>query len=99
MTGAAMDNDRKSAATKGDLEDFRVEFKIRFDAFEHRVEQLLADMEGRIITSNYRLAESMQQRMMQNEGNQAAFNARLATLEERITELEMRLNTPPQKIQ
>ena len=37
----------------------------------------------------------MQQRIKQNEGNQAAFNARLATLEERLTEVEKRLNMPP----
>ena len=52
-------------------------------------------MEGRIITSNYRLAESMLQRIKQGEGNQAAFNARLATLEERLLEVEKRLNIPP----
>jgi hypothetical protein len=45
---------------KRDLEDFKVEVNMRFEAYEHRMEQLLSDMEARIITSNYRLAESMQ---------------------------------------
>ena len=115
-----MDNDRTAPATKGDLEDFKVEvntrfegldqrldgldhrladFQVevntRFEAFEHRMEQFLSDMEGRIITSNYRLAESMLQRIKQAEGNQAAFNARLATLEDRLFEVEKRLNMPP----
>ena len=49
-------NDRNAPATKGDLEDFKVEVNTRFESFEHRMEQLLSDMEGRIITSNYRLA-------------------------------------------
>jgi hypothetical protein len=44
---------------KRDLEDYKVEVNLRFQAFEHRMEQFLSDMEGRIITSNYRLAESM----------------------------------------
>jgi chromosome segregation ATPase len=83
----------------GNLEDFKVEVNTRFTAFEHRMEQLLSDMEGRIITSTYRLAESMQQRIKQTEGNQAAFNSRLATLEERLTEVEKRLNLPPQQTQ
>jgi hypothetical protein len=37
----------------------------------------------------------MLQRIKQGEGNQAAFNARLATLEERLLEVEKRLNLPP----
>jgi SMC interacting uncharacterized protein involved in chromosome segregation len=80
---------------KRDLEDFKVEVNMRFEAFEHRMGQFLSDMEARIITSNYRLAESMNQRIKQGEGNQAAFNARLATLEERLLEVEKRLNMPP----
>jgi hypothetical protein len=87
-------DDRKAPATKADLENFKIEVNARFETFEHRMEQFLSDMEGRIITSTYRLAESMQQRIKQNEGNQAAFNARLATLEERLTEVEKRLNLP-----
>ena len=101
-----MEDDRTAPATKGgltqlrsemkgDLEDFKVEVNTRFEAFEHRMEHFLSDMEGRIITSNYRLAESMLQRIKQGEGNQAAFNARLATLEERLLEVERRLNMPP----
>jgi hypothetical protein len=54
---------------KRDLEDHKVEVNMRFEAFEHRLEQMLSDMEGRIITSNYRLAESMQQRIKQGEGS------------------------------
>jgi hypothetical protein len=52
-----MEDDRTAPATKGDLEDFKVEVNTRFEAFEHRMERFLSDMEGRIITSNYRLAE------------------------------------------
>ena len=73
--------DRDAPATRGDLEGLKVEVNTRFEAFDHRMEQFLSDMEGRIITSNYRLAESMLQRIKQGESNQAAFNARLATLE------------------
>jgi chromosome segregation ATPase len=78
-----------------DFDELKVSVLGCFDAAEHRLEQFLSDMEGRIITSNYRLAESMQQRIKQGEGNQAAFNARLATLEERLLEVEKRLNIPP----
>jgi hypothetical protein len=37
----------------------------------------------------------MQQRIKHGEGNQAAFNARPATLEERLLEIEKRLRIPP----
>ncbi len=90
-----MEIDRNAPATKGDIEDFRIEVNTRFQEFEHRIENLILDAEGRLITSTYRLAESFQQRITQNEGNQAAFNARLATMETRITEIEKRLNMPP----
>jgi hypothetical protein len=87
-----MEIDRNAPSTKGDLEDFKVEVNTRFEQFEHRLGQLILDSEGRVITSTYRLAESMQQRITQTEGNQAAFNARLATMETRISEIEKRLN-------
>jgi hypothetical protein len=80
---------------KSDIDNFKVEVNTRFEQFEHRMEQQVLESEGRVITSTYRLAESMQQRIKQNEGNQAAFNARLATLEERLLEVEKRLNMPP----
>jgi hypothetical protein len=44
---------------KQDLESFKVEVNMRFEQFEHRLEGFLQEMEGRIITSTYRLAESM----------------------------------------
>ena len=58
-----MGTDRNAPSTKGDLEDFRVEVNTRFQEFEHRIEQLLHEMEGRIIVSTYRVAESLQARL------------------------------------
>jgi tetrahydromethanopterin S-methyltransferase subunit G len=49
-----MADDRNAPATKGDLEDFKIEVNTRFEAFEHRMEQFLSEMEGRIITSKSR---------------------------------------------
>jgi len=51
-------DDRNAPATKGDLEDFKVEVNTRFQLFEHRMEQHLSEMEGRIITTICRLGES-----------------------------------------
>jgi len=93
-----MDN-RNAPVTKADLEALEGRIGSRFQAFEQRMEKLIADMEGRMSTSDYRLAESIQLRLKQNEVNQAAFNARLAMLEERLTELEKLLNIPPERTQ
>ena len=93
-----MDN-RDASATKGDLEDFKVEVNTRFEQFEHRIESLLEEMQGHILTSIYRLAESSQQRLTQAESNQSAFNVRLGTLEQRLTELEKRFGVPPRQTQ
>ena len=81
---------------KGDIEDFKVEVNTRFHEFEHRMEQLLHDMEGRIITSNYRLADSINARLTQEERESVSFKSRLAIIEDRLTDLERRVNMPPQ---
>ncbi len=54
-----METHRDAPATKGDLEDFKVEVNARFEQFEHRIERLILESEGRVITSTYRLAESL----------------------------------------
>jgi hypothetical protein len=56
-------------------------------------------MQGHILTSIYRLAESSQQRLTQAEANQSSFNVRLATLEQWLTDLEKRVDMPPQRTQ
>jgi len=94
-----MADSRSTPLTKGDLEEIKVEVTARFDAFEPRIENLLQQGEERLLTAVFRLAETMQQRLIQAEANQAAFNVRLATLEERITELEKRLSMPSRRVQ
>ena len=90
---------RNVPLTRGELEELKAEVIARFDAFEQRVENLLQQAEEKILTAVFRLAETMQQRLIQAEATQAAFNIRLATLEERITELEKRLSMPPRRVQ
>src|SRR5438045_7810174 len=94
---------RGATATTGDLNDaieaLEARLDKRFHALEQKIERLILGMEGKIITSHYRLAESVQQRLRQSEINQAAFNARLAALEERLTELEKLLSLPAQTTQ
>jgi uncharacterized protein involved in exopolysaccharide biosynthesis len=81
-----MDNE-----TRQFLEHFKTEIRTTFDALEQRVAQLIGQSEQKVVGAQYRLAEAILQRLTQGEGNIAAFNARLASLEERLTELEKRL--------
>ena len=90
---------RHAPLTRGDLEEIKTELNARFEAFEHHMETLLQQAEEKVLTAVFRLAETMQQRLIQAEATQAAFNMRLATLEERITELEKRLSMPPRRVQ
>lgn len=94
-----MADSRSTALTRADLEEWKAEMTVRFDVFEHRMENLLQQAEEKVLTAVFRLAETMQQRLIQAEAAQAAFNMRLATLEERLTELEKRLSMPPRRVQ
>ena len=57
--------------------------------FERRMEVHLEEMQGKMMTAIYRLADV--------ERSDAMMKQRLATLEERLTELEKRLNIPPER--
>ena len=63
-----MPTNRATPSTKADLANFKLELITRFESSEHRLQRFLLGMEARIITSNDRLAESMQQRIKQGEG-------------------------------
>jgi len=90
---------RYAPLTRGDLDEIKTELSARFETFENRMETLLQQAEEKVLNAVFRLAETMQQRLIQAEAAQAAFNMRLATLEERITELEKRLSLPPRRVQ
>jgi hypothetical protein len=88
-------SDRNAPATKGDLEDFKVEVNTRFEAFEHRMEEVIRDSETRLLQAFYGFAEATNKRFNQVDGNVAIFLNRLGTVENRLLELEKRLNIPP----
>ena len=102
--------DRKAPATKADFADLGQELRqemmdlklavnTRLQEFEQRVEQQLGDVATRIVTTIFQLAEALQSRLTDVERSDATMKHRLAMLEERLTELEKRLNLPPQRVQ
>lgn len=102
--------DRKTSAWKADFADLGQEFRqemmdlklavnTRLQEFEQRVEQQLGEVGARIVTTVFQLAEALQTRVSDVERSDATVKHRLAMLEERLTELEKRLNIPPQRVQ
>lgn len=102
--------ERKGPATKSDFAAFSEELRqdimdlklavnTRIQDFEQRLEQQLGDVATRLVTTIFQLAEALQSRLTDVERSDANMKHRLAMLEERLTELEKRLNLPPQRVQ
>ena len=78
-------DDRNAPATKGDIADS-----------EDRVMERLRDIETKLLNAFYGYAKSNDKRVLETEGNEAVLRSRVATLETRLTDVEHRLNMPPQ---
>jgi hypothetical protein len=96
-------DDQNAPATRGDLADFRTEFKqdveILRSEMNHQyrdVVERMDDLKTERLKGFYAYATGNNKRVTEIEGNQAAFISRLGTLEDRMLECERRLNIPPQ---
>jgi DNA repair exonuclease SbcCD ATPase subunit len=96
-----MNDDRNAPATKGDIEDLRAELKadlgdLRADirATESRLVENFRDIQTELLKAFYSFTESNRQRVAQLEGNQGALINRTGTLEDRVTDLERKVNFP-----
>lgn len=103
-------DDRNSPATKGDLADLSVELRAELRGeLNSTKEQLssemhhiyndlverMSDSETRLLKAFYVYAEGNNKRVVEVEGNEAALRDRLGTLEDRVLQIEKRLNLPP----
>jgi hypothetical protein len=75
-------------ATKADLQ-----------ASEDRLTEIIRDTQTEVLKAFYSFAESNRQRVAQLEGNQGALITRVGVLEDRILELERKVNFPNQPAQ
>jgi len=91
-----MDDSRNTPATKGDIEDLRAELQAEMKAMEERIVEAFRDAQTEVLKAFYSFASSNDQRVAQIEGGQVAMNARLGTLESRVTQLERKVNFPNQ---
>ncbi len=83
------------ARLKTDIENLDVRVDTRFHEFEHRMEDLIKDSETRLLKAFYGFAESNYKRLSEAERENGSLKERLGILEERVTDLEKRLNMPP----
>jgi hypothetical protein len=75
-------DDRNAPATKGDIAD---------------IMEALRDVETKLLNAFSGYAKSNDKRVLETEGNEGVLRSRVATLETRLTDVEHRLNMPPQQ--
>ena len=91
--------EKAKAATLGDVMEALERLNSRFDVFQGKMETDLAGVAESILSNVFRLAEALQSRVSDLERSDANMKHRLAMLEERLTELEKKLNLPPTRVQ
>ena len=89
----------KKAASMADVTEALAALMSRLDLFEKKIEADLATVTESILTNVFRLAEALQSRVTDLERSDANLKHRLAMLEERLTELEKKLNLTPTRVQ
>jgi hypothetical protein len=94
IEGNRMENGNQPA-TKQDLAEVRTEMENRMQAMEDRLIKAFRDSQTELLKAFYSFTESNRQRVSQVEGNQIALITRVGTLEDRLTDLERRLISPP----
>ena len=77
-------------ATKQDIAELRGEMK----AMEERLVESFRDVQTELLKAFYSFTESNRQRVTQLEGNQGALITRIGVLEDRMLELERKVNFP-----
>ena len=85
-----MDNG-SAPATKQDIQQLRSEMGHQYNDLVER----MADGETRLLNAFYGFAQSNNKRISEVEDNETALRSRMATLENRLMEVEKRLNMPP----
>ena len=91
--------EKAKAPTLGDVIEAVERLGSRLDVFQTKMESDLAAMAESLLSNVFRLAEALQSRVSDLERSDANLKHRLAMLEERLTELEKKLNLPPTRVQ
>jgi uncharacterized protein involved in exopolysaccharide biosynthesis len=97
-----VDLEQFRAEVRGNFEQFRAEVKQNAEQLRAEVNhgyndivERIHDSQTELLKAFYGYAQGNNKRVAELEGNEGAFRSRLATIEDRILEVERRLNTPP----
>jgi chromosome segregation ATPase len=85
-------------ATKADLQLLRVDLEQLRSETTHQHNDLVEridDLKTELLSAFYAFAKIDQKRIAHVEGDNAALNSRIATIEERLLTVEQKLNLPP----
>ena len=90
-----MDDDRNAPATKADLAKLKADFKADLAELEDRLTEVMRDVQTEMLRAFYGFMETVQTRFKAQDDAEAGLKKRLGILEERLLEVEKRLNMPP----
>ena len=98
-----MDDDRNASATKGDLAELETRILTRMEsALDERetrltetLTEVIRDTQTETLKAFYGFVESVQTRFKAQDDTEAGLKKRLTVVEERLLEVEKRLNMPP----
>jgi hypothetical protein len=85
-------------ATKQDIIELKEEMAIARSENHHMYDDLrvtMRDIQTEILKAFYSFGQSNNKRIAEVEGNESALRSRVATIEDRLMEVEKRLNIPP----
>ena len=91
--------EKAKAGTLADVAEALERLNSRVEVFQKKMEADLATVAESILSNVFRLAEALQSRLTDVERSDANMKHRLAMLEERLTELEKKLNLPATLVQ
>jgi hypothetical protein len=87
------------AELKAELTQIELRFEGRMDTLEQRMldamRQMIHDSETRLLQAFYGFAETTHKRFQQTDVTTTLLTSRVNTLEDRVFEIEKRLNVPP----
>lgn len=82
------DDDRKTPATRGDVDDAVRKAK-------DEIIEAVREVETKLLNAFYGYAKTNDKRVLETEANETLLRSRVATLETRVLDLEEKRNTPP----
>ena len=90
-----MNDDRSTPATKGDLQDLRDELKGEMSSLRDELLEAIHDSQTALLKAFYGFGETVRNRFQEQDQTEISLKRRIGTLEDRILEIEKRLNMPP----